>query len=432
MIRRKVRPLVVFAAVAVFLVFQFIRNVGTEVFTFDSLPPYTDTDTYVKKPTPIPIIPQEPPPPPPDWGHAPEHDEPPPTAHEDPPPRQVVVERPLRQDPQGHDHAHADKHHGNDADSPGRTHPQQDSPHHGHDQPAIHDSFEQFAGTGEPGRHEGHTHPNPDQPPVTGDLPEEPFATRPYTPEELAPRIEQFPLFPDQIVHLPTEAARKLPKIQARFTSESAEHRRVRLQRQAAIKRAMSRSWDAYVSLAMGHDEVRPVTGRYYDPFSGWGATLVDSLDTLQIMGLDREYQEALEEVSKIDFAHTRSQYISVFETVIRYLGGLLGAYDQSGGKDTILLHKARDLGDMLMGSFDTHNRMPVLRYDWRPQALTYGSRASATSCLAELGTLSLEFTRLAQLTGNHSYYDAVHYMAEVYKANDTDSTNYGRFGRIQ
>jgi len=135
---------------------------------------------------------------------------------------------------------------------------------------------------------------------------------------------------------------------------------------------------------------------------------LVDSLDTLQIMGMEDEYRDALRYVAQVDFAHTRSYNIPIFETVIRYLGGLLGAYDMSDGRDTMLLEKARDLGDMLMGAFDTINRMPLLRYDWRPQAARQNRRASQDSCLAELGTLTLEFTRLAQLTGNHSYFDAV------------------------
>jgi len=412
MIRRKVRPLAAFAAIAVFLLFHFLRNSGTEIFTFDSLPPYTDTDTYVKKPTPIPVAPQEPPPPPLNWrGTQPNV---PSSVQENPPPRperEAEDKRPLRQVPHGQDRTHSQQ---SDNDvSTGRTqHQHQEDPPHGGD----HTTFEQFRGTGgELHRHEGHTHTITDQPPVTGDLPEDRFAARPYTAEELAPRIEQYPLSPAEIIHLPRGQARRLPTIQARFPTESAEQRRVRLQRQTAIKRAMTRSWDAYATFAMGHDEVRPVSGRYNDPFCGWGATLVDSLDTLQIMGMDTEYREALAHLERIDFAHTRSRSIPLFETVIRYLGGLLGAYDISGGKDNILLDKAKDLGDMLMGAFDTHNRMPLLRYDWRPQSQRYGLRASQSSCLAELGTLSLEFTRLAQLTGNHSYYDAVSHTIKLH-----------------
>jgi mannosyl-oligosaccharide alpha-1,2-mannosidase len=56
-----------------------------------------------------------------------------------------------------------------------------------------------------------------------------------------------------------------------------------------------------------------------------------------------------------------------LFETTIRYLGGLLGAYDVSGGKYKVLLEKAEELGEVLMGAFDTPNRMPLTYYHWRP-----------------------------------------------------------------
>jgi mannosyl-oligosaccharide alpha-1,2-mannosidase len=52
---------------------------------------------------------------------------------------------------------------------------------------------------------------------------------------------------------------------------------------------------------------------------------------------------------------------------VIRYLGGLLGAYDISGQKYEVLLEKAEQLAEVLIGAFDTPNRMPVLYYRWTP-----------------------------------------------------------------
>src|SRR5579859_8253957 len=67
MARRKLRPLGILAILSVILVFHLLRKSGKEVFTFDTLPPYTDTDYYVKKPTPAPIPWTAPPPPPPDW-----------------------------------------------------------------------------------------------------------------------------------------------------------------------------------------------------------------------------------------------------------------------------------------------------------------------------------------------------------------------------
>ena len=58
---------------------------------------------------------------------------------------------------------------------------------------------------------------------------------------------------------------------------------------------------------------------------------------------------------------------IPLFETTIRYLGGLLSAYDISGGKHKILLNKAMELADILLGAFDTPNDMPLLYLEWDP-----------------------------------------------------------------
>ena len=416
MVRRKVRPLAVVAVIAVFLLYQFVRTGGHEVFTFDSLPPYTDTEHYVRKPNPVPQAVPDPPPPPREWGQPqpqpqpqpqqpqPQHDRIADTRpiHQQPPQVRPQVENPPVRDPPVRDP---------NANRPQNSVEQEERPAFTAGDPINrvnpNDHEEVVLKTGHHDTTGGHHHDGLDQPPQPGDF--QPGHNRPvYTTEELAPRIEKYPLAPKDIIQLPRGQPVALPRIQARFAAESADRRRERIQRQAAIKRAMKRSWEAYATYAMGHDEVRPISGRYHDPFCGWGATLVDSLDTLQIMGMEDEYRDALRYVAQVDFAHTRSYNIPVFETVIRYLGGLLGAYDMSGERDTMLLEKARDLGDMLMGAFDTVNRMPLLRYDWRPRAARQHHRASDDSCLAELGTLTLEFTRLAQLTGNHSYFDAV------------------------
>lgn len=124
-------------------------------------------------------------------------------------------------------------------------------------------------------------------------------------------------------------------------------------------------SWNGYKDHAWMRDEVSPQTGGYQDSFSGWGATLVDSLDALIIMGLDDELDLALDALDQIDFTTTRSKQVNVFEIIIRYMGGFLAAHDLSNGKHPILLKKAEELGDMIFNAFDTHNRMPQMRWDW-------------------------------------------------------------------
>ncbi|KAG5945337.1 hypothetical protein E4U53_006730 [Claviceps sorghi] len=221
---------------------------------------------------------------------------------------------------------------------------------------------------------------------------------------------EHFPLPKESIITLPAGSAKKIPKIQHDFPTEAEGPKKKRLQRLAMVKEEIGRSWAGYREYAWMHDELSPVSNRSRDPFCGWAATLVDSLDTLWIAGFKDEFDEAAAAVRKIDFTYTDRSTIPVFETTIRYLGGLLAAFDVSGGasgKYTFLLDKAVELAEVLMGIFDTPNRMPIMYYDWRPESAAKRHRAGQAG-LAELATLTMEFTRLAQVTGQHKYFDAV------------------------
>jgi mannosyl-oligosaccharide alpha-1,2-mannosidase len=178
---------------------------------------------------------------------------------------------------------------------------------------------------------------------------------------------EHFPVAAEDLIRLPSGSSKTLPKLQAAVKDESSAESLKRTQRLSAIKSEFMHAWKGYKTEALGHDEVRPVSGGFRDPFAGWGATLVDTLDTLWIMKLEEEFAAAVEEVKKIDFTTSFRKDIPLFETVIRYLGGLLGAYDISGGKYKVLLDKAVELAEILIGSFDTPNRMPVTYYHWAP-----------------------------------------------------------------
>lgn len=178
---------------------------------------------------------------------------------------------------------------------------------------------------------------------------------------------EHFPILESDLITLPSGEPKRLPKLQSVTKTETSAQSILREQRLAAIKEEFEHAWIGYTEYALGHDEVRPVSGRFRDPFAGWGATLVDALDTLWIMGMKDEFANAVEEVGKIDFTTSFRSDIPLFETVIRYLGGLIGAYDVSGQKHTVLLDKAIELAEILMGAFDTPNRMPVTYYQWAP-----------------------------------------------------------------
>jgi mannosyl-oligosaccharide alpha-1,2-mannosidase len=144
----------------------------------------------------------------------------------------------------------------------------------------------------------------------------------------------------------------------------------------------------------------------------------VDSLDTLWIMGLKGEFEEAVDAVKDIDFSDSPTGDLNVFETTIRYLGGFLAAYDISGGKYPVLLEKATEVGELLYVAFDTPNRMPVLRWNWPSARDGKPQVAGDGIVVAELGSLSVEFTRLSQLTGNPRFYDAVQRITDALERN--------------
>ena len=178
---------------------------------------------------------------------------------------------------------------------------------------------------------------------------------------------DHFPVPSESIIPLPTGKPLSIPKIQFTFEEESNEERVVRESRLGEIKEAFEHSWAGYKKHAWLQDELVPVNGSARNPFCSWGATLVDALDTLWIMGMEEEFTDATNAVRQIDFTTSPRNDIPVFETTIRYLGGLLSAYDLSGGKYKVLLEKAIELADILMGSFDTPNRMPITYYYWKP-----------------------------------------------------------------
>ncbi|CAL9079225.1 unnamed protein product [Musa textilis] len=172
-------------------------------------------------------------------------------------------------------------------------------------------------------------------------------------------------------------------------------------QRREKVKEAMLHAWNSYVKYAWGQDELQPQTKNGVNSFGGLGATLVDSLDTLYIMGLRDEFQKAREWVAtSLDF--NKDYVASVFETTIRVVGGLLSAYDLSG--DKIFLEKAKDIADRLLPAWDTPTGIPYNRIN-----LAHGNPhnhgwTGGESILADSGTEQLEFIALSQRTGDPKY----------------------------
>nr|GAT60312.1 predicted protein [Mycena chlorophos] len=159
-------------------------------------------------------------------------------------------------------------------------------------------------------------------------------------------------------------------------------------------------SYEPYRRNAFGHDEVRPVRQAPVDEFAGWGATVVDSMSTMLIMGLTDFFAEAVNHTTYMDFTVTQPRStVSVFETTIRYVGGLLSAYELSDKKHPVLLRKAQNIADKLAYAFHQDNVIPYGHIYFMSDDPKRG-----TTNIAEAGSMSLEWELLSRYTKNSTY----------------------------
>ena len=167
---------------------------------------------------------------------------------------------------------------------------------------------------------------------------------------------------------------------------------------------AMKHIWKSYKDRAFGKDELKPISGDSNNRWGGMGTTLVDSLDTLWLMGLKDEFWEARDWIrDQLVFdtvaGEDRVHGVSFFETTIRSLGGLLAAYDLS--RDEAFLTKADDLGSRLVKAYDTPSGLPHSSIN-----IHDGRANDDIGCLADVGTEQIEFRFLARATGKRNYAD--------------------------
>lgn len=126
----------------------------------------------------------------------------------------------------------------------------------------------------------------------------------------------------------------------AKNASHTASQRRASVEQtvyQQAVVKAFRHAWKGYKSFAWGQDELKPLS-RSFNEWFGLGLTLVDALDTMWLMDLREEFEEARNWVAA-DLNVSRDVFVNLFETTIRVLGGLLSAYHLS--KDTVFREKA-------------------------------------------------------------------------------------------
>ena len=178
--------------------------------------------------------------------------------------------------------------------------------------------------------------------------------------------------------------------------------------RRQAVRRAMKHAWSGYRKYAWGSDELEPITKRGVNEFGHTGVTVIDAIDTLWIMDLKEEYNEAREYLK--DYPNKLSaDTLSVFECTIRVLGGFMSTYYLTG--DRLFLENAKLVGDRLLWAFknDYPNGigMPkgTISLKW---LLTENMQwLGVKHVLAEFGTNLLEFNALSRETGNMKYAEA-------------------------
>jgi mannosyl-oligosaccharide alpha-1,2-mannosidase len=166
------------------------------------------------------------------------------------------------------------------------------------------------------------------------------------------------------------------------------------------VREQMRWAWAQYRERAWGKDQIKPISGGFESfPLKTHhlGLTIVEALDTLWIMGLDEEFRDGVEWVKRnLDFDVDGE--VSVFETAIRLVGGLLSAFHACG--DQALLAKARDCTDRLLPSFAAS----PLGIPHRFINLRTGALRDPITNPAETGTFIPEFGFLSRATGDDRY----------------------------
>jgi mannosidase alpha-like ER degradation enhancer 2 len=171
-------------------------------------------------------------------------------------------------------------------------------------------------------------------------------------------------------------------------------------------------AWEGYKKYAWGHDSLKPLTRQafdWYGPGHSLLMTPIDALDTLTLMGLTEQADEARRLIdSQLNL--NQDIYVKDFEITIRLLGSLVSCYEMTGDKR--LLELADELGRRMMPMFDSPTGMPYEYVNLRTGAVR-GTRSNP----AEIGSLLLEFGMLARLTGKQVYYDkAKRAVVQLYK----------------
>jgi hypothetical protein len=160
-------------------------------------------------------------------------------------------------------------------------------------------------------------------------------------------------------------------------------------------------------------DELDPISckGKPFESTKIGRVTLVDTLDTLAIMGDKKGFTSAVNKVCR-ELSFDLDVNVNVFETTIRILGGLLSAHIMASDTalslwtdavpyDGFLLDLALDLGVRLLPAFNTNTGIPYGTINLK-KGVPLGETLEA--CTAGAGSLYLEFGMLSALTGDSRF----------------------------
>lgn len=164
----------------------------------------------------------------------------------------------------------------------------------------------------------------------------------------------------------------------------------------------------------------------------GMGWIIVDTLDTLMLMNLTAQVQNARKWI-QTSLHYQQDQNVNTFETTIRMLGGLLSAHyisktypnlaplqedDDGAPGDDLYIEKATGLAERLLGAFDSPSGIPFASLNLNSSQGIPSHTDNGASSTAEAGSLQLEFKYLAKLTGEAHYWEKVEKVMQVIDGN--------------
>lgn len=124
--------------------------------------------------------------------------------------------------------------------------------------------------------------------------------------------------------------------------------------RQNVIKNMTVEAWNEYKKYAWESRALKPVSKEASNFLStpGSGQTIIASLSTLHLMGLEKEFKLAKEWVKReLNFTSIDLE-VNVYETITEYIGGLLSVFALTG--DLMFKEKATEIGDIIKVAFNS------------------------------------------------------------------------------